>query len=91
MVETWVPAYLARLGVERVGAADDATLRMLHRAHVLSVPFENLSIHLGEDIVLTEEALVDKIIFTEEMTGYPRVHLGLEHLLRWTPVDPTKS
>ncbi|WP_240434982.1 arylamine N-acetyltransferase [Streptomyces sp. YIM 130001] len=37
-------------------------LRSLHRRHLLSVPFENLSIHLGEDIVLTDEALVAKIV-----------------------------
>ena len=40
-------AYLRRIGYE--GAADPtlATLRGLHRAHLLSVPFENLDIHQG--------------------------------------------
>jgi N-hydroxyarylamine O-acetyltransferase len=33
----------------------------LHQAHLLSVPFENLSIHYGEPITLGEEALYDKI------------------------------
>jgi len=34
----------------------------LHQAHLLSVPFENLSIHYGEPITLGEEALYDKIV-----------------------------
>jgi N-hydroxyarylamine O-acetyltransferase len=32
------------------------------RAHVATVPFENLSIHLGEVIQLSEEALLGKIV-----------------------------
>lgn len=57
MDETWVERYLARIGVNGT-----ATLAELHRAHLLSVPFENLSVHLGEDIVLTREALVAKVV-----------------------------
>src|SRR5439155_2799294 len=34
----------------------------LHRAHLLAVPFENLSIHLGEPISLAPEDLFDKIV-----------------------------
>jgi N-hydroxyarylamine O-acetyltransferase len=37
-------------------------LRDLHRRHLGTVPFENLSIHLGEPIVLTEDALFDKVV-----------------------------
>jgi N-hydroxyarylamine O-acetyltransferase len=37
-------------------------LRTLHEAHVLAVPFENLSIHYGQPITLGEEALYDKIV-----------------------------
>src|SRR5262249_18388393 len=37
-------------------------LRTLHEAHLLAVPFENLSIHVGEPIALAEEALYDKIV-----------------------------
>lgn len=55
-------AYLARLGVGDVAGADLATLRRLHRAHLERVPFENLSIHLGEPIVLDEDALVAKLV-----------------------------
>ncbi|MEU6854846.1 arylamine N-acetyltransferase [Actinacidiphila alni] len=55
-------AYLARTGTGRPAAPDAAALRALHLRHQLTVPFENLSIHLGQDIVLTEEALYGKIV-----------------------------
>jgi N-hydroxyarylamine O-acetyltransferase len=54
-------AYLARLGAERPPAADADALRALHLRHQLAVPFENLSIHLGQDIVLEEDALAAKV------------------------------
>jgi N-hydroxyarylamine O-acetyltransferase len=38
------------------------TLRGLHKKHLLSVPFENLDIHLGRPIVLSEDAFYEKII-----------------------------
>nr|WP_303649851.1 arylamine N-acetyltransferase [Desulfobotulus pelophilus] len=38
------------------------TLRKLHVAHLLTVPFENLSIHWGEPIVLDDEALFEKVV-----------------------------
>ncbi|WP_436843206.1 arylamine N-acetyltransferase family protein [Streptomyces narbonensis] len=57
-----VSAYLARIGARRPVRADAAALRELHVRHLLSVPFENLSIHLGEDILLDEKALVDKVV-----------------------------
>jgi N-hydroxyarylamine O-acetyltransferase len=38
------------------------TLQALHEAHLLAVPFENLSIHYGQPIVLQEEALFNKIV-----------------------------
>ena len=37
-------------------------LRALHEAHMLAVPFENLSIHYGQPIVLRDEALYHKIV-----------------------------
>jgi N-hydroxyarylamine O-acetyltransferase len=57
-----VVAYLNRLGVRAPSVADAAGLRTLHRAHQLTVPFENLSIHLGEPISLDEGDLTDKIV-----------------------------
>ena len=44
----WVDDYLARIGVARPVSADLQALRDLQAAHLLAVPFENLSIHLGE-------------------------------------------
>jgi N-hydroxyarylamine O-acetyltransferase len=37
-------------------------LRELHLRHLQTVPFENLSIHLGEEIVLEEKRLLDKVV-----------------------------
>jgi N-hydroxyarylamine O-acetyltransferase len=55
-------AYFERIGVTPPGGIDAETLGTLHRAHLLTVPFENLSIHLGEPIVLGEADLADKIV-----------------------------
>ena len=55
-------AYLDRIGVAGPAAGDAASLRTLHRAHQLAVPFENLSIHLAEPISLAEGDLTDKIV-----------------------------
>jgi N-hydroxyarylamine O-acetyltransferase len=55
-------AYLHRIAVPRLKIADGAALRVLHRAHQLAVPFENLSIHLAEPISLDEDNLIDKIV-----------------------------
>jgi N-hydroxyarylamine O-acetyltransferase len=62
MDETLVRAYLRRIAAERPGSADAAALRALHRAHLLTVPFENLSIHLAEPISLADNDLIDKIV-----------------------------
>ncbi|MER6411080.1 arylamine N-acetyltransferase [Streptomyces humidus] len=42
-------------------------LRELHLRHLRAVPFENLSVHLGEEIVLEERRLVEKVV--EERRG----------------------
>ncbi len=57
-----VAAYLARIGVSQPVTMDAGGLRLLHRAHQLAVPFENLSIHLSEPISLEEDDLVAKIV-----------------------------
>jgi N-hydroxyarylamine O-acetyltransferase len=58
----WVDEYLARIGVARPASPDLQALRDLQAAHLLAVPFENLSIHLGEPIVLDQAALVAKVV-----------------------------
>jgi N-hydroxyarylamine O-acetyltransferase len=55
-------AYLRRMNYRGERAPTAATLRELHRAHLLAVPFENLDIHLGRPILLGQEALFDKIV-----------------------------
>lgn len=55
-------AYLKHIGVARPGRPGAEELRGLHLGHQLVVPFENLSIHLGQDITLEESALADKIV-----------------------------
>lgn len=62
MNESDLAAYLDRIGVAQPGRPDAGALRVLQRAHLATVPFENLSIHLGEPVVLDEQALVDKIV-----------------------------
>ncbi len=57
-----VAAYLNRIEEPRPEVIDAAALRALHRAHQLTVPFENLSIHLAEPISLDEDKLLDKIV-----------------------------
>jgi N-hydroxyarylamine O-acetyltransferase len=58
----WVTGYLDRIGAARPAEPDDDALPELHRRHLYTVPFENLSIHLGENIVLEDEALVAKVV-----------------------------
>jgi len=43
------------------------TLRNLHKAHLLAIPFENLDNHVGRRIVLDEEKVIRKLI--EERRG----------------------
>lgn len=55
-------AYFRRIGYAGPHTPTLETLRALHRAHLLAVPFENLDIHLGQPIVLDEDRLFDKIV-----------------------------
>lgn len=57
-----IDAYLKRINYDGPREPSAETLRALQVAHLLSVPFENLSIHAGEPIVLDEEALFEKIV-----------------------------
>jgi N-hydroxyarylamine O-acetyltransferase len=62
MNPTQVDSYLRRLGVQHPAWPTVEVLRELHLSHLQTVPFENLSIHLGEEIVLEEERLVEKVV-----------------------------
>lgn len=57
-----IDAYLKRINYNGSLAPTVDTLRDLQVAHLLSVPFENLSIHAGEPIVLEENGLYTKIV-----------------------------
>jgi len=57
-----IQAYLQRINYTGPLAAGAETLALLQVAHLRSVPFENLSIHSGERIVLNDEALFAKIV-----------------------------
>jgi N-hydroxyarylamine O-acetyltransferase len=57
-----VNAYLERINYHGPLELTAETLRGLQVAHLLTVPFENLSIHTGQPIVLKDEALFKKIV-----------------------------
>jgi len=57
-----VKAYLNRINYDGPRAPSAEALRQLHLAHLLAVPFENLSIHSHEPIVLEDDALFQKIV-----------------------------
>ena len=55
-------AYLRRIGYHGPLEPTLATLRALHRAHMIAVPFENLDIREGRELALDEAGLFDKIV-----------------------------
>lgn len=57
-----VPAYLARISYDGPVEPTLPVLQRLHLAHLQSVPFENLDIHLGRPISLVEEDLFAKVV-----------------------------
>src|SRR6201998_2264276 len=57
-----IPAYLARILYAGPTQANAETLRALHRAHLVAVPFENLDIHLGLKITIDEAAILNKVV-----------------------------
>lgn len=57
-----VKTYLERINYQGPLAPTAETLRGLHVAHMRAVPFENLSIHAGEPVVLEDGALFGKIV-----------------------------
>src|SRR6201987_727235 len=57
-----VTSYLARIAYSGPTTPTEETLRAIHHAHLLTVPFENLDIALGRTIVVDEAAVVRKIL-----------------------------
>lgn len=64
MTWLWKPTCGASNAADGPGTirADAEGIRALHHAHLLTVPFENPSIHLGAEISLDESRLLDKIV-----------------------------
>jgi N-hydroxyarylamine O-acetyltransferase len=54
--------YLERIGYHGSTRPSANVLRKLHKRHLLSIPFENLDIHMHRPIILNETAFNDKII-----------------------------
>ncbi|XP_034741119.1 arylamine N-acetyltransferase, pineal gland isozyme NAT-10-like isoform X2 [Etheostoma cragini] len=55
--------YFKRIGLH--GPYDNpdlATLKLIHKQHVMSIPFENLSIHSGETNIMDLEVIFNKIV-----------------------------
>jgi N-hydroxyarylamine O-acetyltransferase len=77
-----VDAYLARIGLSgRPGLAE------VHRAHVISIPFENLDSHRGVPVSLAIEDLARKLV-DERRGGYCFEHnLLLAHALAALGLD----
>ncbi len=57
-----IDSYLQRIKYRGSPAPTAQTLRELQLAHLYHVPFENLSIHSGQPIILQDDALFDKIV-----------------------------
>lgn len=62
-------AYLDRVDYHPPQGRQILDLGHLHRQHLLHIPFENLSIHLGHPIRLSEEALFEKLV-TRKRGGF---------------------
>ena len=70
-----VPAYLDRIRYQGSLTPNAESLRSLHRSHMFAVPFENLDISLGRNIICDENRFLHKIVeekrggFCYEMNG----------------------
>ena len=64
-----VQAYLRRIDYQGSLSPGIDLLRSLHRAHLFTVPFENLDIHLGREIVCDESRILRKIV-NEKRGGF---------------------
>lgn len=73
--------YLDRIGASRPPRPDLAGLRHLQERQLLTVPFENLGYHLGEDVELGDGA-VEKIVRGRRGGGCYETNPALAMLLR---------
>jgi len=75
-----IDKYLHRIGLPQREAPSLQFLRALHRQHLLFIPFENLDIHWGREILLSPEKLFQKIV-VDKRGGFCYELNGLFHLL----------
>ncbi|XP_041842337.1 arylamine N-acetyltransferase, pineal gland isozyme NAT-10-like [Melanotaenia boesemani] len=55
--------YFQRIGFHgSYDKVDLATLKLIHKLHVMSIPFENLSIQCGEKIIMDLEVIFNKLV-----------------------------
>ena len=62
MVTALVADYLDRIAYSGPVNLDLETLAGIHRAHITTIPYENLEIQLGRENVLAESAFVAKLV-----------------------------
>jgi N-hydroxyarylamine O-acetyltransferase len=62
LTDTQLQHYFARVGYRGGRDTSLATLRSLHRAHLLTITYENLDIHLGRRLTLDPDAIFDKLV-----------------------------
>ncbi len=55
-------AYFARIGYDGAPRVDERTLWEIHAAHLAAIPYENLDIQLGQQKILDEAAMFEKIV-----------------------------
>ncbi|MEL6256920.1 MAG: arylamine N-acetyltransferase, partial [Bacteroidota bacterium] len=62
-----IQAYLNRIGYEGNLEPNLRLLRELQSQHIYQIPFENLDIHYGREIILDKEKIFQKVM--EEQRG----------------------
>lgn len=76
LTQSELAAYLERIGYSGPLQADLPTLDGLHRAHALSIPFENLDVQLGNPPSMDPDAAFAKLV-TARRGGWCYEHNGL--------------
>lgn len=77
-----IGAYFDRIGYRGRSEPSYQVLRDIHRAHLLSIPYENLDIHLGHPLELEPAAIFEKLVLRKrggwcyEMNGLLAWALG---------------
>lgn len=62
MYEAQILDYLNRIGIDTKPGANIENLHLLHKRHLLTVPFENLDIHLGKIILIDPTRIYSKVV-----------------------------